>query len=122
LNHRNPTKAVELLQATQGYDLGLPTPFVAPLQAIYLRGYAYLASEQAKEAAMEFQTILDHPGTTKNSPIGPLSHLGLGRAFAASGNTPRARTSYQDFFAIWKDADPDIPILKQAKAEYAKLQ
>ena len=122
LNDRNPTKAVELLRATQGYDFGSPTPFVAPLQIIYLRGYAYLASEQAKEAALEFQTILDHRGVTMNSPIGPLSHLGLGRAFAASANTPQARTSYQDFFALWKDADPDIPILKQAKAEYAKLQ
>jgi eukaryotic-like serine/threonine-protein kinase len=122
LNQRNPTKAIELLRATQGYDLGLPIPFIGPLEAMYLRGYAYLESRNNKEAASEFQTILDHRSLTVNSPIGPLSHLGLGRALAASGDTPKARTSYQDFFALWKDADPDIPILKQAKVEYAKLQ
>jgi len=109
LNEGHPTKAVELLSETRGYDLGSPTPYIAPLQVFYLRGYAYLASGNNKEAASEFQTILDRRSLTVNSPSGPLSHLGLGRAFGASGDTPKARTSYQDFLALWKDADPDVP-------------
>ena len=121
LNRHTPNKALELLRGAQTYELGQPTPYTAPLAVIYLRGYVYLAAGQQKEAAGEFQRILDHPGIVQNSPIGSLAHLGLGRALAAGGPA-EARTAYQDFFAIWKDADPDIPILKQAKAEYAKLQ
>jgi hypothetical protein len=89
---------------------------------IYLRGYALLEAGRSKEAAGEFQIILDHPGIVMYSPVGALARLGLGRTLVASGDAARARTAYQDFFALWKDADPDIPILKQAKAEYAKLQ
>jgi len=74
------------------------------------------------EAAKDFQLILDHPGIIGNFPIGALAHLGLGRAYALQGDKDKACAAYQDFLALWKDADPDIPILKQAKAEYAKLQ
>jgi len=77
---------------------------------------------QGKEAVTEFQKFLDHRGIVMNFPLGALAHLGLARACVLSGDTAKARTKYQDFFALWKDADPDIPILKQAKAEYAKLQ
>ena len=73
-------------------------------------------------AKVQFQKILDHPGVVGNSPIGALAHLGLGRANALAGDSAKAKTAYQNFFALWKNADPDIPILKQAKAEYAKLK
>jgi Tfp pilus assembly protein PilF len=89
---------------------------------IYVRGEAYLAEHQGREAAVEFQKILDHRGIVLNEPIGALAHLQLGRAYDMSGETTKARAAYQDFLTLWKDADPDIPILKQAKAEYAKLQ
>jgi eukaryotic-like serine/threonine-protein kinase len=82
----------------------------------------YLAAHQGSEAVVEFQKILDHRGIVLNSPIGALAHLQLGRAYAMQGDTAKAKAAYQDFLALWKDADPDIPILKQAKAEYAKLQ
>ena len=87
-----------------------------------MRGQAYLRLGQASQAAGEFQKLLDHPGCVMNFPLGALAHLELGRAYALAGDKPRTRTAYQDFLALWKDADPDIPILKQAKAEYAKLQ
>ena len=74
------------------------------------------------DAAVEFQRILDHRGLNGNSPLGALAHLQIGRAYAMSGDPAKARDAYQDFFALWKDADPDIPILKQGKAEYAKLR
>jgi len=122
LNKRNPDKAIELLRAIQGYDLGTPTPFIAPLMVFYLRGYAYLAAGKTKESAAEFQDILDRSGIVQNTANGSLAHLGLGRALGAAGEKEKARTAYQDFLGLWKDADPDIPILKQAKAEYAKLQ
>jgi hypothetical protein len=90
--------------------------------AVWLRGEVYLAAHQGHEAAAEFQKILDHPGLVWNTLLGPLAHLGLGRSYALSGDTTKARTAYQDFLSLWKDADPDIPVLKEAKAEYAKLQ
>jgi hypothetical protein len=90
--------------------------------AIYMRGEAYLMVHNGSAAAAEFQKLLDHPGVVRNFPLGALAHLGLARANALQGDTPKARTAYQDFLTLWKDADPDIPILKQAKAEYAKLQ
>ena len=80
-----------------------------------------LAAKQGTAAAIEFQKILDHSAVVANGLIGALAHLQMGRAFALSGNTSNARTAYQEFLTLWKDADPDIPILKQAKAEYAKL-
>jgi Tfp pilus assembly protein PilF len=87
-----------------------------------VRGEAYLAAHQSGEAAAEFQKILNHRGIVLNEPISALAHLGLARAYAVQGDTAKAGTAYQDFFALWKDADPEIPILKEAKAEYAKLQ
>jgi eukaryotic-like serine/threonine-protein kinase len=124
LNRNDSSKAVDALQATAPYELGSPEAiaFSPALYPLYVRGQAYLANRQGSEAAAEFQKILDHRGVVFNEPIGPLAHLGLGRAYALSGDTAKARTKYQDFFALWRDADPDIPILKQAKREYAKLQ
>jgi tetratricopeptide (TPR) repeat protein len=87
-----------------------------------VRGKAFLAARQGSEAAAEFQKILDHRGIVFNEPIGALAHLQLGRAYAMQGDTAKAKGAYQDFLTLWKDADPDIPILKQAKAEYAKLK
>ena len=87
-----------------------------------MRGEAYLKAHQGSEAIAEFQKIVDHRGIILNELTGALAHLGLARAYAMSGNTVKARMKYADFLALWKDADPDIPILKQAKAEYAKLE
>ena len=117
LARKNPTGALQALQAVS-YEFG----DMGPLYPVFVRGHAYLMGRQGKEAAAEFQKILDHRTIVLNSPLGALAHLGLGRAYAIAGDLEKARTAYQDFFALWKDADPDIPILKQAKAEYAKLQ
>ena len=87
-----------------------------------MRGEALLAAHRYAEAAAEFQKILDHRGIVGADPIGALAHLQLGRAFALSGDTGKAKAAYEDFLALWKDADPDIPILRQAQAEYARLQ
>jgi len=92
------------------------------LLPVYVRGEAYLAAHQGSSAAAELQKILDHRGIVWNSPIAALAHLQLGRAYAMQGDTAKARAAYNDFLTLWKDADPDIPILRQAKAEYAKLQ
>ncbi len=114
------------MQIDVPYDLGTP-PCAAPpgifgmLYPVYVRGHAYLAAHQGAEAAAEFQKILDHRGIVISDPIGALAHLQLGRAFVMSGDRIKAKTAYQDFLNLWKDADPDIPILKQAKAEYARL-
>jgi predicted Zn-dependent protease len=89
---------------------------------VYLRGEAYLQAKQGTAAAAEFQKLLDHRGIVWNCWSGALAHLGLARARAEAGDAAGSRTAYQDFFALWKDADPDIPILQQAKAEYAKLK
>jgi cytochrome c-type biogenesis protein CcmH/NrfG len=87
-----------------------------------VRGEAYLAAHQGSEAAVEFQKILGHRRIVLDEPIGALAHLQLGRAYAMQGDTTKAKAAYEDFLTLWNDADPDIPILKQAKAEYAKLQ
>jgi hypothetical protein len=89
---------------------------------VFVRGEGYLAARQGSEAAAEFQKILNHPGIVVNQPIGALAHLGLGRAFALQGDTAKAKAAYQDFLTLWKDADADIPVLQQAKAEYMKLK
>jgi hypothetical protein len=89
---------------------------------VYVRGQAYLKSAQGQQAAAEFQKMLSHRGLMNNFPLGALARLQLGRAYVLAGDASKSRTAYQDFLALWKDADPDIPILKQAKAEYAKLQ
>jgi hypothetical protein len=87
-----------------------------------LRGEIFLKTSQGKEAAAEFQKILNNPGVVDNFVLGALARLGLARAYAMQGDTAKAKAAYQDFVALWKDADPDIPILKEAEAEYAKLQ
>ena len=114
-------EAIELLRGATAYEPGITT-----IPAIYVRGWAYLENKSGPEAAAEFRKIADHrtaafSGYGPLSPFYPLSHLGLGRAYALMGDAPKARKSYEDFFAIWKDADPDIPILIQAKKEYAQL-
>jgi DNA-binding winged helix-turn-helix (wHTH) protein/Flp pilus assembly protein TadD len=121
----NPQQALDSLQAAAPYELGLPAlsfynwPNLYP---VYVRGEAYLAAHEGGKAVAEFQKILDHRGIVLNEPIGALAHLQLGRAYAMQGDTAKSRVAYQEFLALWKDADPDIPILKQAKAEYARLQ
>lgn len=117
INRGNPGKAIELLQAASPYEFG----FFPRMLPTYVRGQAYLRARQGKEAAAEFQKVLDHRGSCQTSPQCALAHLQLARARALSGDATGARSAYQDFFAIWKDADPDISILKEAKAEYAKL-
>jgi uncharacterized protein YfaS (alpha-2-macroglobulin family) len=92
------------------------------LYSAYVRGLAYVAAHHGAEAAAEFQKILDHRGLVICDPVGALAHLQLGRAYALSGDDTKARSAYQDFLTPWNDADPDIPIFKQARAEYAKLQ
>jgi eukaryotic-like serine/threonine-protein kinase len=116
-------RALEALAATAPYELGeTNNDFTVALYPVYLRGEAYLGGKQGAAAAGEFQKILDHSGVVGNEPIGALAHLGLGRAYALSGDKEKARGAYQDFLALWKGADPDVPILEEAKAEYAKLQ
>ena len=123
LRGNDPGKAIEALAATAPYELGNPSQDLNfYLYPIYVRGEAYLAMRQGTAAAAEFQKIIDHPGLVVNEPIGALAHLQLGRAYAMGGDTAKAKSAYKDFLTLWKDADPDIPILKQAKAEYAKLQ
>ena len=117
LQRRTPDKAVELLQTAAPYESGS----AGPMYPAYLRGQAYLALHQGKEAAAEFQKILDHRGVVLNNIVGTLVHLGLGRALGLQGEIAKARVAYQDFFVLWKDAEPDIPVLKQARIEYAAL-
>jgi tetratricopeptide (TPR) repeat protein len=121
LSGGNASQTLIFLEAAAPYDLGGPQPF-GNLYPVYVRGQAYLAAHNGSAAAGEFQKIIDHRGIVLNFPLGALAHLQLARAYALSGNTAKAKTAYQDFLVLWKDADPDIPILKEAKAEYAKLQ
>ncbi|MFZ0739619.1 MAG: tetratricopeptide repeat protein, partial [Candidatus Acidiferrales bacterium] len=109
-------KAIEALAPVAPYELSSHS---LPVYPVYLRGEAYVSAHQGSAAAAEFQKILDHPGVVENDPIGALAHLGLARAYALSGDKAKAQAACQDFLALWKDADPDIPILKEAKAEYA---
>jgi eukaryotic-like serine/threonine-protein kinase len=119
----NAAKAIQTLAAATPYELGITALDAGmSLYPAYMRGEAHLTAKQGAAAAAEFQKILDHPGVVQNELIGALAHLGQGRAYTLSGDTNKAHAAYQAFFALWKDADPDIPILKQAKAEYAKLQ
>jgi serine/threonine protein kinase/Flp pilus assembly protein TadD len=120
LTGSSANKALEALAPAAPYELGMNS--LVNLYPVYLRGEVYLAAHQGSAAAAEFQKILDHACVVQNEPIGALAHLGLARAYALSGDNVKAKSAYQDFLGLWKDADPDIPILKQAKAEYAKLQ
>ena len=115
------SKAIEELQVASPYELGT-LPAHLSLMPVYVRGQSYLAARDGRAAAAEFQKIFDHRGVVLTGAIGALAHLGLGRAFALEGDNARARTAYQDFFALWKNADPDIPILQEAKSESSKLQ
>ena len=121
LNAGNASQALIALEAAAPYELGGPAP-ISNLYPVYVRGQAYLASHNGAAAAAEFQKILDHRGIVLNFPLGALAHLQLGRAYVMTGDTGKAKAAYQDFLNVWKDADPDIPILKEAKAEYAKVQ
>jgi eukaryotic-like serine/threonine-protein kinase len=125
LAQNHPANAIELLQAAAPYELGVARSTAdgaAALHPVYVRGQAYLMLRRGEEAAAEYQKFLDHRALVRNYPLGALAHLGLARAYALSGDIAKERAAYKDFLTLWKDADPDIPILKEAKAEYAKLQ
>jgi DNA-binding winged helix-turn-helix (wHTH) protein/tetratricopeptide (TPR) repeat protein len=122
LERKDPNRAIEFLKATSTVELGQITQFTIYLCPAYLRGEAYLTLHDGNRAAGEFQKFIDHRGLVMNFPWGALARLGLARAYAMQGNTAKARAAYQDFLTIWKDADPDIPILNQAKAEYARVR
>jgi tetratricopeptide (TPR) repeat protein len=120
----NASEAIENLRTAAPHELGQTTSSTYGWNALYpvfVRGEAYLAAHQGGEGAAEFLKILNHRGLVLNQPIGALAHLGLARAYVLQDDTAKARAAYNDFFTLWKDADPDIPILKEAKAEYAKL-
>lgn len=125
MNRGDVLHALELLGKAGPYDLGMPRSALhanfGAMYPIYIRGEAYLAAHRAADAAIEFQKILDHPGVTTTDPIGALAHLQLGRSYALSGDRGKAKSSYEKFFDLWKGADPDLPMLRQAKTEYARL-
>lgn len=115
IRRNNSAQAIQLLQSASRYDrTGVYWPE-------YLRGQAYLAQHAGAEAAAEFQKILDRRGLAPTSVLYPLAHLGLARAAALQGDTTKARKAYQDFLALWRDADPDLPVLIEAKKEYQRL-
>jgi tetratricopeptide (TPR) repeat protein len=126
LNHGDPVKALEITQAAAPYELGVPGTayysgvFFGALYPVYVRGLAYSRMGHHREAAKEFQMILDHPGLTLNDPIAPMARLQLARALSASGDHARSATAYKDLLMLWKDADPDIPVVQQARAESTK--
>jgi predicted Zn-dependent protease len=127
LQRKDPNRAIELLKVSNAIELGAPSTLQISLCPIYLRGEAYLILHDGNRAAAEFQKFIDHRGLVGSFPWGSLARLGLARAYAldaAKGSVARdkARTAYQEFLTVWKDADPDIPILREAKAEYAKLK
>src|ERR1700734_919478 len=118
LDRNNPAKAIEIMQPVATYDLAVRQGVLS----LYTRGQAYLKAGKGAEAAGEFQRMIARKELSENWATGPLAHLGLARAYALQGDAAKARLAYQDFFAIWKDADPDLPVLVAAKVEYAKLQ
>ena len=129
LNHSQPSKAIELLQTAISYEGGTPieggSEFLlgaGSFYPAYVRGLAYLASHHGTEAAAEFEKILDHRGVVLCDPIGALAYVQVARTYALSGDKTKAKSAFQDFFTMWKDADPDIPIFKQVKAEYTKVK
>ena len=121
INASQAAQAVTTLEATIPYEMGAP-PNGAAYWPMFVRGQAYLRSGDGAKAAAEYQKVLDHRGIAPGSPLYTLAYVGSGRAYALQGDKAKAKAAYQDFFAAWKDADPDVPILKDAKAEYAKLQ
>jgi len=124
LSRGNPSEALETLRAATPCELGQTTSSTygwTALYPVFVRGEVYLAAHQGSEAATEFQKILDHSGIVLNEPIGALAHLQIARAYAMQRDIAKAKAAYQDFLALWKDADPGVPVVKQAKAEYASL-
>ena len=122
LNREDGKQGLKLLEAASGYDFACPEAFLytqPPLYPVYLRGQTYLKAGASELAVAEFQKVATF---CYSYPLGALARLQLGRAYAMQGNTAKAKLAYEDFLTLWKDADPDIPILKQAKAEYAKLR
>ena len=129
LSQGDPVRALEMTQSAAPYDLAVPatayfvgSPFFGALYPVYVRGLAYSHMGRYREAAAEFQKILDHPGMVLNDPIGPMARLQLARVLSASGDRAKAAAAYKDLLTIWKDADPDIPVIQQAKAESAKQE
>jgi eukaryotic-like serine/threonine-protein kinase len=123
LRRGNPERALTVLEAARPYELGQPSPMpLGTLFVPYLSGQAFLIEHNGKAAAVEFQKILDHPGIALNFPVGALARLQLARAQVTQGDIEAALSSYQEFLTLWKDADPDIPILRQARAEYVELR
>jgi eukaryotic-like serine/threonine-protein kinase len=123
LNANNTTQALESLEAAAPYELGEPQQFqLGTMYPAYIRGLAYLAAHNGTAASAQFQRILDHPGITVNFSTGVLAHLQLGRAYAMAGDNAKAKAAYQDFLNLWRDADPDVPILKEARAGLANLR
>jgi eukaryotic-like serine/threonine-protein kinase len=126
LNHRDAVKAVEALQIASPYDLGLPQScfygFFGAMYPVYVRGEAYLALHQGAQAAAEFQKIVDHRGIVISDPVGALARLELGRAYVMAGDEAKGKAAYGEFLELWKDADAGLPVLKQAKLEYARLR
>jgi hypothetical protein len=125
LAHQAPSDAVERLQRVTPYEFAVPgTAFFARfggLYPAYIRGEAYLVAGRGQEAAAEFQKVLSHRGIVLADPIGVLTHLQLGRAYRLSGDMTKAKGAYKEFLDLWKDADSELPVLKRASAEYAKL-
>jgi predicted Zn-dependent protease len=123
LSRNDPVNAIEALKIAVPFELGQPgdSSFAPSLYPVFIRGEAYLSARRGQEAAAEFQRILDYRGVVVNETIGVLARLGLARAYVLQGDTAKARAAYDEFLAFWKDADADIPILTEAKAEYAKL-
>jgi eukaryotic-like serine/threonine-protein kinase len=121
LRQHDPAAAIDLLRGTARYDLAFPGPFQS-VYPPYIRGLAYLEAGDGQSAAAQFQKLIDNPGFSVRHVIGPLARLQLGRAQKMTGDNTSARKSYEDFLSIWKDADPDLPIHRQAKAEYAEIQ
>jgi eukaryotic-like serine/threonine-protein kinase len=126
LNHNDPARAIGALEPAIPYELGAPrctvVMFFGALYPILFRGKAYLAGHKGPEAAREYQKLLDHSGPMIGDPVAVLAHLGLARSYALSGDTSNARNQYREFLALWKDADPDLPVLHQARTELARLQ
>jgi serine/threonine protein kinase/tetratricopeptide (TPR) repeat protein len=122
---KNPERSIELLRPAEPYEMtwgAFRAEHKGCIYPVYIRAQAYLALKQGASAETEFHKILAHRGVLTMCELEPLAHLGLARAYALEGDISKARAAYQDFLTLWKDADPDVPILKQAKAEYAKLQ
>jgi eukaryotic-like serine/threonine-protein kinase len=122
LQRGDATKAIEELQIAIPYQTGTPRLLIGAMYPVYARGEAFLAEGRGPEAVAEFQQILDHRGVVGSDPVGVLDRLELGRAYRLSGNSAKAKASYEDFFTLWKDADPNVPVLMEARSEYTTIR